>query len=58
MWDIFGERMLGANCCYADIRGFASFRKGIIARVKVLAFLMRHIRHTERVGWVAPLIGC
>jgi len=40
MRNVLWNRVLAANLCYANIGGFAGFRKGIITAVEVLAFLI------------------
>ena len=40
MWDIFRQRVLGADGGNADIGGLASLGEGVVAGVEILAFLM------------------
>jgi hypothetical protein len=42
VWNIFRERMLGANGGDAAFGSFASFSKGIVAGVKVFTLLPQH----------------
>lgn len=32
--------VLSADVCHTRVRGFASFREGVVARIEVLAFLL------------------
>jgi hypothetical protein len=42
--DVFGERVLFANGGDADVAGFAGFGEGVVAAVKVFAFLRKRKR--------------
>lgn len=39
MWDVFRNWVFAADLRDADIRGFASFGEGVVARIEVFAFL-------------------
>jgi hypothetical protein len=41
MWDVLGRRMLAADGGDADVRGFAGFGEGVVARVEVLPLLCK-----------------
>lgn len=46
MRDVFGNGMFATDGCHANIRGFAGFGKGVVARVEVFALLVRSYVNT------------
>lgn len=56
MGDVLRDRVAGADAGDADIRGFAGFAEGVVARVEVFAFLLVE-RRKGLLVWVVGLVG-